>query len=75
MWMSTIGSCTVTSLLEDISYDGCVGKSLTYVCELPTMTLRKYLTSKYFPSGLAEEMRYMLEAPTTLDRGMSTRHL
>jgi len=48
MWMSTIGSWTVTSFLQGVSLIG-ESDGNTNVCPLATMTFKKYLTSKYFP--------------------------
>jgi len=55
MWMSTIGSWTVTSFLQGVSLIGETDGN-TDVWPLATMTFRKYLTSKYLPVFVRERV-------------------
>lgn len=56
MWMSTIGSWTVTSFLQEVSLVGEIDDN-TDVCPLATMTFTKYLTSKYLPVLVSSQTR------------------
>ena len=79
MWMSTIGSWTVTSFLQEVSFVGDRNGD-TNVCPLVTMTFKKYLTSKYFPVSIREDVhdfvpRYIPHFTVPWPRGTSRSHV